>query len=75
MLGKPSRLTGGQVAIDLALSLGDIGAEFDWDYLVERVCHQFSSDQTSCQTAIDEIRKSTDWTEKRRLQALDVFET
>lgn len=75
MLGKPSRLAGVQVAIDLALSLDDLGAEFDWNYLVERVCHKFSSDQTSCQTVIDEIRMSTDWTEKRRHQALDEFET
>ncbi len=75
MLGKPSRLGGVQVAIDLALSLDDLGAEFDWNYLVERVCHKFSSDQTSCQTAIAEIRMSTDWSEKRRHQALDEFET
>lgn len=75
MLGKPSRVAGVQVAIDLALSLEDIGAEFDWDYLVERVCGKYSSDKTSCQTSLDRVSQTTEWTEKRKLQALDEFET
>ena len=74
LLGNPSRIAAVQLAIDLALSLEDIGAEFDWNYLVERACHKYSSDQTSCQTVLDELKKTTDWTEKRRLQALDEFE-
>ncbi len=68
---KPSLLA----AIDLALALGDIGAGFEMDHLVEMLCKGEYVDQPSCQTVIDEIKLSIDWSENKKLQVLDEFES
>lgn len=68
---KPSLLA----AIDLALALRGIGAEFKMDHLVEMLCKGEYVDQPSCQTDIDEIKLSIDWSQSEELQVLDEFET
>lgn len=61
--------------IDLVLGLQDVGAKFDWNHLVEVMCSEIDEDTSTCQEVLGEIKQSTHWTKKRRLQALDEFET
>ena len=71
----PNRRQSTLLGIDLVLGLQDVGAKFDWDHLVDLMCSRNAEDTSTCQEVIDEIKKSTEWSEVRKLQALDEFET
>ena len=62
-------------SLDLILALRAVGAGFELDHLVEMLCNGDYGDQPSCQTAIDEIRQTIDWSEDQKLRVLDEFET
>ena len=64
-----------RVAVDLVLALRTIDVDFDLDHLIEMLCNEDYRDQSSCQTAIDEIKHTMDWSEDQKLRVLDEFET
>ena len=71
----PDRRDSTLLGIDLVLGLQNVGATFDWNYLVDMICSRKTEETSTCQEVFDEIEQSTDWFEVRKLQVLDEFET
>ncbi|MCY3883389.1 MAG: hypothetical protein OXG24_00575 [Gammaproteobacteria bacterium] len=59
--------------ISVAVSLQRSGLEFDWNFLVKRVCTLHDPDEATCQTAIRELSQTFEWDQKDELQTLDKF--
>ena len=64
-----------RLGIDLVLGLQNVGADFNWNYLVYKICSPNAKDSSTCQEVFDEIKQSTEWPEVGKLQVLDEFET
>ncbi|MCY3883386.1 MAG: hypothetical protein OXG24_00555 [Gammaproteobacteria bacterium] len=62
-----------QVGVSIAAALLESGLEFDWKFLVRRVCTLKNSEEANCKTAIEELDPTYDWEQESELQVLEEF--
>ena len=64
-----------QMGISMAVSLQKSGLDFEWNTLVRKVCTLKQPDEATCQSAIDELKRTLAWDNHDELQALDKIES
>ncbi|MCY3883384.1 MAG: hypothetical protein OXG24_00545 [Gammaproteobacteria bacterium] len=64
-----------QHGISMAVLLQESGLEFDWEFLVRRVCTLKNSEEATCKTAIGELDLTLEGDQNSKLEALAQFES
>ena len=73
--GPPKTARRLRLGVSIAVSLQSSELDFDWNFLVGKVCKREKPEEPTCQEAIAELKGSLDWDRKDELQVLDKFET